>query len=419
LLNGTGRDKDKLAGMADKRFRKLPGLDYKKGAIDYPRKLDANNRYHLYTKPFYNLANKISRWTEDGLDDDTYRHFCDFANIARALALPAGATILDVGCGSGWLCEFFARLGYKTTGIDLSPEMIAIAEERISKLPYGADQETALSYSFLAHDIETGPLPETFDAVICYDALHHFEDEHAVLTNLNAMLKYGGQLFVVEGEKPPMGSGTEDELRNVMDQYATLESPFSRDYLLELLQAHGFSIVGDYATVSGLVERENFQGSTIQFVESPNFNYLLGKKTSGPEVHTRMSDSLQPGLLRARLTLESDWPNEIVRGAHIEFLLGLENTGDNLWLVSRAPLTGRIRLGTRLINSAGETIEEIHGDPAIQRALAPGEHSTLHVNRKAPTSPGQYTLKIDLVNQNICWFEEHGSLPLQLELIVI
>ena len=150
------------------RLSKVEGIDYKRGAIEYPARLAPSDRHHLLTKPFYNLANKISRWSGDGLDEDTQRHFTDFANMAYALALPSGARILDVGCGSGWLCEYFARLGYEMTGIDLSPEMIAIARERVSKIPYGADQETELRCRFLVHNIETAPLSQRFDAILCF-----------------------------------------------------------------------------------------------------------------------------------------------------------------------------------------------------------------------------------------------------------
>ena len=41
--------------------------------------------------------------------------------IARELGLPAGARILDVGCGTGRHAVELARRGYRVTGVDLSP----------------------------------------------------------------------------------------------------------------------------------------------------------------------------------------------------------------------------------------------------------------------------------------------------------
>ena len=39
-------------------------------------------------------------------------------------------TALDIGCGTGGLCEALSDHGIETLGIDLSAEMIAIAQER-------------------------------------------------------------------------------------------------------------------------------------------------------------------------------------------------------------------------------------------------------------------------------------------------
>ena len=132
--------------------------------------LDAERSHYLRTKPFYNLANKPDKHLGDGMDAETHRHFTDFANMASALALPPGARILDVGCGSGWLSEYFARLGYKVTGIDISDELIDMARDRVERVPYDVDHETALRCRFLSQDIESTPLPEKFDAIICYDS---------------------------------------------------------------------------------------------------------------------------------------------------------------------------------------------------------------------------------------------------------
>ncbi|MGI9165172.1 MAG: class I SAM-dependent methyltransferase [Pyrinomonadaceae bacterium] len=399
---------------SNSRLSKVGGIDYKRGAIEYPARLAPSDRHHLLTKPFYNLANKISRWSGDGLDEDTQRHFTDFANMAYALALPSGARILDVGCGSGWLCEYFARLGYEMMGIDLSPDMIAIARERVNKVSYGADHETELRCRFLVHNIETAPLSQRFDAILCYDALHHFEDENAVLANISTMMDPGGQLFVMEGEKPPEGSEMAAELRSVMRQYETLESPFEGEYLRELLQLHGFAIVGDYVAFRGLVDRESVVGNTVQFMEPAAVSYLLCRKIAESGEPATLPDTRNPGRLRADLSLRDNWARNVVAGSRIETCIEVKNAGDTLWLVSRAPLTGRVKVGLKILNSSGETIAESHGVPPLQHALAPGERVLLSVNIKAPEALGQYTLKIDLVNQNICWFEEHGSQPLIL-----
>src|SRR6185503_6725937 len=177
LATRQAPDSFKPNGHKNERTRKLEGIDYKQAAIDYVSKLDPERRHHLFTKPFYNLAHKPAKYAGEGLDVEAFRHFCDFANIAVALALPPGSSILDVGCGSGWLSEYFARLGYVVKGIDISPELIQMSRDRIARVPYDVDHETTLRCEFEVHDIERAPLNEHFDAVVCYDSLHHFEDE--------------------------------------------------------------------------------------------------------------------------------------------------------------------------------------------------------------------------------------------------
>jgi 2-polyprenyl-3-methyl-5-hydroxy-6-metoxy-1,4-benzoquinol methylase len=399
------------------RFKKIEGIDYKRGAAEYSRKLAPSDRYHLLTKPFYNLAHKHDRWRGDGLDEDTRRHFCDFANLAMMLALPPGARVLDVGCGSGWLCEYFARFGYEVTGIDISQDLIEMARERLAGVPFGADHETGLNYEFLVHDIEAGALDKTFDAIICYDSLHHFEDEHAVLKNLYTMLDQWGQLFVLEGEHPPAGSATEAELRAVMNQYETLESPFTRPYLLSLLQQHGFAVVGDFVSVNGLFEREIITDGRMPLTEAQGFSYLLCKKVSPASGEVR--DTRAPGHLLARFN-ECDNSAKTVRsGESISLTLEIENVGDTIWLASRRASRGSVRLGVKVLDQDNKVVDEVHGSPPLSRAVVPGESVVLKLSQPAPKQPGLYTLKVDLVCQDICWFEQHGSQPLLISFEVV
>ena len=398
------------------RGRKLEGVDYKRAAVEYPRRITPERLHHLRTKPFYNLANKPERYSGDGIDADTFRHFCDFANVAQALALPPDRRILDVGCGSGWLSEYFARLGYDVTGIDISPDLVEVARERVERVPYGTDHETPLRCRFLVQDVEGAPLEEQFDAVVCYDSLHHFEDERAVIRNLAAMTKYGGSLFILEGDRPEEGSENEEELLEVMRDFGTLESPFSREYLRGLLDACGFAVVGDYVSVNGLFERDTLEGGRLR-VEPPPVNYLLCKKvvtTVGLKASS-VPDTRNPSASTARMSFPDGWPSEVAPGSKTTARLLVENTGDTLWLTGPAERAGSCMLGVRVYDEAGALVAERHGTPPLPRALAPGESATLRFELKAPHAPGLYTLKLDMVAQHVCWFEERDSTPLLVQ----
>src|SRR5213075_2842687 len=56
-----------------------------------------------------------------------------------------GRTALDVGCGAGLLAEPLTRLGAKVTGIDASPEVIAVARDHAAA--------TGLAIDYRAGDV--------------------------------------------------------------------------------------------------------------------------------------------------------------------------------------------------------------------------------------------------------------------------
>jgi 2-polyprenyl-3-methyl-5-hydroxy-6-metoxy-1,4-benzoquinol methylase len=397
----------------------LQGIDFKRAAIDYPSKLSAERLQHLRTKPFYNLANKLSKFRGHGMDADTHRHFCDFANMAVALDLPAGARILDVACGSGWLSEYFARLGYDVTGIDISPQLVQISEERIQALPPLVDPETPIRCRFLVHDIELAPLPEKFDAIVCYDSMHHFEDARSALRHITGMLPLGGVLFILEGERPPSGSRGEAELTDVMQKFGTLESPFDPAFLHQLLDQSGLAVIGDYVSVNGLFYREALDEEGRLRVQAPRSNYLLCKKVSEEGPASSVSDSRSPDVLRAEIAIESPWAAEFKPGDVFVVSVNVRNTGNTLWLGGNFLRRGAVTLGVKIINQTGEVLEEFHGEPALPRGVAPNESCSVIIERSVPRTPGSYTLKVDLVDQHICWFEERGSEPLLLPLTVV
>lgn len=404
------------AGGANGRGGKIEGVDYKRGAREYLSRISEERRHHLRTKPFYNLANKPAKYKNFAMDEDTHRHFCDFANIAVSLALPPGSRILDLGCGSGWLSEYFARLGYVVKGIDISPDLIEMSRERVARVPYGADHETPLRCMFEVHDVELSPLQEKFDAVICYDSLHHFEDDAAVIRHAAQMLDIGGLLFILEGDRPHTGSSSENELREVMREFGTLEAPFDYPYLRQLLEENGFAITGDYVSVNGLFPRDelnNQQQLSLRNIDT-NFHYIACKKVAHGEHASTVPDSSSPNDLKARITTSSSIAS-LSAGEKFEITVTIQNTGDTLWLAGAEPRTGIVMPATLITDEEGTLVSEVHGEPVLPHAVAPGENLTLSFERTAPHRTGKYSLKLDLVDQHICWFEQRGSKPLVIK----
>lgn len=107
-----------------------------------------------------------------------------------------GSTVIDVGCGDGWLVRSLTRKGAHVTGIEVSPKHLAHAQ---SLRPAGDEH-------YMQGVAEDLPIPsQSADVVIFFNSLHHI-DEKGLLKALREaarVLKPGGILFVSE----PLPSG--------------------------------------------------------------------------------------------------------------------------------------------------------------------------------------------------------------------
>ena len=62
---------------------------------------------------------------------ETQRRFSDELDaVVRILGPSVGHTLVDAGCGEGWLTRSLANMGVSITAIDISPDLIAMAKER-------------------------------------------------------------------------------------------------------------------------------------------------------------------------------------------------------------------------------------------------------------------------------------------------
>jgi SAM-dependent methyltransferase len=111
------------------------------------------------------------------------------------LDLRPSTHLLDVGCGSGGPALHLARrTGCQVVGVELSEEAVAEA----TRLAHEAGPETRSS--FLQADA-SDPLPfedDTFDALICIDAINHLPDRAGVLDDWARVLRSGARLLFTD-----------------------------------------------------------------------------------------------------------------------------------------------------------------------------------------------------------------------------
>lgn len=135
-------------------------------------------------------------------DAGAYDAFCHgpflgplFDGIAAnaAAVAPAGARVLEVGCGPGRLSIALAQRGFDVTGLDLDPAMIERAGFNAERL--GEDEERRPA--FLVGDVASLAFAdESFDLVVSTLSMHHWADVSAGLAEIGRVLRPGGRALV-------------------------------------------------------------------------------------------------------------------------------------------------------------------------------------------------------------------------------
>jgi SAM-dependent methyltransferase len=187
----------------------------KQAEIEYPTAIGEGGRRWLETKPFANEPR------------ETARLLIDFGYVIQLLDLRPGMSLVEFGCGPGWMTIFAARHGAEAVGYDLAPEMIAIARRRVES--EGVDAQ------FEVGDMEELDLGRRFDACLLYDALHHTPRADLVFAAAHRALRPGGNLLLAEQNWKHRSRG-----REASDAFGTTELGYTPPLLKRLLRASGF-----------------------------------------------------------------------------------------------------------------------------------------------------------------------------------
>jgi ubiquinone/menaquinone biosynthesis C-methylase UbiE len=108
----------------------------------------------------------------------------------RLFLPPRGASILDVGCGTGVHLEMYRKLECQLHGVDTSPSMLEIARTRLGDNADLREAEaTRLPYE-----------PGSFDLVLCMLALHEMEESvrDLALEEMKRVVNQDGRILLID-----------------------------------------------------------------------------------------------------------------------------------------------------------------------------------------------------------------------------
>ncbi len=111
------------------------------------------------------------------------------------------------------------------------------------------------------------------------------------------------------------------------------------------------------------------------------------------------------------------FPPEAESGERMEVQVRARNESPGPWVLTTDETRG-VKLGVKLLDRSTASWIDYDRHGHRDQIVAPGETLTFDVAIWAPQKPGEYELKLDLVDEHVTWFEDQGSLPLSQKLTV-
>ncbi len=156
-------------------------------------KIDPDNDRQIIDSWFKNAAPWIVAIEEKQI---TSRNLITDRAIVDAVVSRGGKTVLDLGCGEGWLTRALVAQGLDVFGTDIVPSLI----ERAKTI--GLGQFELASYA----EIASGTLAKKFDVVVANFSLIGEESVESLFRSMRSLLTDRGT-FIVQTLHPTIACG--------------------------------------------------------------------------------------------------------------------------------------------------------------------------------------------------------------------
>ena len=348
--------------------------------------------------------------------DQGLRWLFDLSTLLMLLDCRPGDRVLDLGAGSGFSSEMLARFGYDVVAVD--PDVKALANNR--RRPSFDAGRISGTVQVACGVAERLPCADaTFDGVLCMNAMHHVSDLPAAVAELARVLKPGARAVLSE---PGLAHLDQSETKRARSEYGEDDRAFDVLAFLRLALEGGFADAMLNATLQSplrllpVQEIELFRSGrhprphmtpagVIDELHQRHAYAMLVRAGVKPKT------SRYPGVLACEIHTDA-LPAVVRAGGRFEIRARAANTGDTVWLAQPLRRGGFVQFGCKWLEAAtGRLVTDLPGRTRLAADVPPGAHTaaTLAVEVPATLPPGDYVVKVDLVDEFICWFSDNPS----------
>ena len=131
----------------------------------------------------------------NSLESESREIYHEREALARLVDAKPGMAVADLGAGSGFMTEIFAKMvgsSGRVYAVDINPKLLEHIARRASQDGVKNIQ------TVLDNDTSTELKPDSVDIIFLCDTYHHFEYPKAMLASMHKALRPGGQVVLAE-----------------------------------------------------------------------------------------------------------------------------------------------------------------------------------------------------------------------------
>jgi tRNA (mo5U34)-methyltransferase len=307
----------------------------------------------------------------------------------------AGKSVLDVGCNAGFYSVAAKQRGAaRVLGVDAQRR--EIRQARFVRNALGLDIEFR---RLSVYDLSKETVG-SFDVTMALGLIYHLK--HLVLA-LERLFEVTNELLILETA--------------VLPESAELKLPrgFEKTYDERLrpvayLENEGPAKEAVFNWFLPSVEATVAMLRTVGFEDVSLARRRGDRAVIVAKKPARAPDSRAPIWLESRLTL-LEAPASVGRDMPYVVRVRAENRALATWLAAGVPPNGNgaVRLGAHLLDTEGEELDWEYGEAALTHDVPHGASTELELALFAPESAGAFDVEIDLLAENVAWFDDLGS----------